>query len=96
MRISAELGVVPEQFAELSLILDRISTDSVGASSLTVAELRLLPLLATHLTYREIGERLYLSRNTIKSEAVSVLRKLGVRSRGEAVETAERIGLLGR
>ena len=96
MRSSPELGVVPAQCAELNRMLDRISTDSVGASSLTVAELRLLPLLATHLTYREIGERLYLSRNTIKSEAVSVLRKLGVRSRSEAVETAERIGLLGR
>ena len=59
-------------------MLDTISAGSVGASSLTVAELRLLPLLATHLTYKEIGERLHLSRNTIKSEAVSVLRKLGV------------------
>ena len=77
-------------------MLDTVNSGSVGASSLTVAELRLLPLLATHLTYKEIGERLHLSRNTIKSEAVSVLRKLGARSRGQAVETAEKIGLLGR
>ena len=32
---------------------------AVGASSLTAAELRLLPLLSTHLSYAEIGERLY-------------------------------------
>jgi LuxR family maltose regulon positive regulatory protein len=93
---SPDLGVVATQCAELSRMLDTISVESIGASSLTVAELRLLPLLATHLTYREIGERLYLSRNTIKSEAVSVLRKLGARTRSEAIETAERIGLLGR
>ena len=67
-----------------------------AVSSLTAAELRLLPLLATHLSYRDIGERLHVSRNTVKSEAVSVFRKLGVSSRGDAVTTAEEIGLLGR
>ena len=40
-----------------------------GASSLTAAELRLLPLLSTHLSFPEIGEELFLSRNTIKSQA---------------------------
>jgi LuxR family maltose regulon positive regulatory protein len=57
--------------------------------------LRLLPLLATHLSYRDIGERLHVSRNTVKSEVTSVFRKLGVTSRREAVETAEQTGLLG-
>ena len=96
MRVCPDLGAVPEQCAELGRMLDTISVGSVGASSLTVAELRLLPLLATHLTYKEIGERLHLSRNTIKSEVVSILRKLGVSSRGQAVDMAEQIGLLGR
>ena len=76
-------------------MLDTIGAESLASSALTVAELRLLPLLATHLTYREIGERLFVSRNTIKSQAVSLLRKLGARSRNDAVETAEQIGLLG-
>ena len=40
-----------------------------GAMSLTGAELRLLPYLATHLTFGEIGQRLYVSPNTVKSEA---------------------------
>ena len=76
-------------------MLDTVGADSLASSALTVAELRLLPLLATHLTYREIGERLFVSRNTIKSQAVSLLHKLGARSRNDAVETAEQIGLLG-
>ena len=63
-------------------------------SALTAAELRLLPLLATHLTFREIGERFFVSRNTVKSQAISVYRKLGVSSRSDAIERAAELGLL--
>ena len=90
--ISARLE---EQCAELSRTLDAITIGSSGASSLTAAELRLLPFLSTHLTYKEIGERLFISRNTVKTEATSLFRKLGASSRSEAVQTAEQIGLLG-
>jgi LuxR family maltose regulon positive regulatory protein len=38
-----------------------------GASALTAAELRLLPMLSTHLSFPEIAEQMFLSRNTIKS-----------------------------
>ncbi|HEX6662688.1 MAG TPA: LuxR C-terminal-related transcriptional regulator [Gaiellaceae bacterium] len=60
---------------------------------LTPAELRLLPLLATHLSFREIAEQLYISRNTIKTQAISVYRKLGVSSRSAAIAEAQRLGL---
>jgi LuxR family transcriptional regulator, maltose regulon positive regulatory protein len=68
-------------------------TDSVTAG-LTAAELRLLPFLATHLSFREIGETLYVSRNTVKTEAISVYRKLGISSRSEAVARAVELGLI--
>ena len=64
------------------------------AMSLTGAELRLLPYLATHLTIPEIATRLFLSRNTVKTEAVSIYRKLGASSRSEAIERAVEVGLL--
>jgi LuxR family maltose regulon positive regulatory protein len=64
------------------------------AMSLTGAELRLLPFLATHLMFPEIASRLFISRNTVKSEAVSIYRKLGVSSRSEAIERAVEVGLL--
>ncbi|HET9997972.1 MAG TPA: LuxR C-terminal-related transcriptional regulator, partial [Nocardioides sp.] len=48
-------------------------------------ELRLVPLLPTHLSMPEIGEQLHLSRHTVKSEVISLYRKLGVSSRSEAV-----------
>jgi LuxR family maltose regulon positive regulatory protein len=64
------------------------------AMSLTGAELRLLPYLATHLTFPEIGSRLFISRNTVKTEAVAVYRKLGASSRSQAIERAVEVGLL--
>jgi LuxR family transcriptional regulator, maltose regulon positive regulatory protein len=65
-----------------------------GASSLTAAELRLLPLLSTHLPFPQIGEELFLSRNTIKSQANSIYRKLGASTRSQAVARSRELGLL--
>jgi LuxR family transcriptional regulator, maltose regulon positive regulatory protein len=65
-----------------------------GASALTGAELRLLPLLSTHLSFPEIAEKMLLSRNTVKSEATSIYRKLGVSSRSQAVSRSLELGLL--
>jgi LuxR family transcriptional regulator, maltose regulon positive regulatory protein len=64
------------------------------AMSLTGAELRLLPYLATHLTVPEIASRLFISRNTAKTEAVSIYRKFGASSRSQAIERAIEVGLL--
>jgi LuxR family transcriptional regulator, maltose regulon positive regulatory protein len=61
---------------------------------LTGAELRLLPLLATQLTFREIGEQLHLSQHTVKAEAISIYRKLGETSRSRAIERSRSMGLL--
>jgi LuxR family maltose regulon positive regulatory protein len=63
-------------------------------SSLTTTELRLLPLLTTHLTFREIGERLHLSPNTIKTQAISIYRKLDATSRSAAVQRAAEFELV--
>ena len=66
-----------------------------GGTPLTPAELRLLPYLQTHLTFKQIGERLFVSRNTVSSQVGSIYRKLGVSSRSDAVQSAMSIGLLG-
>jgi len=64
------------------------------AAVLTSAEIKLLPMLATHMSFREIGLRFFLSRNTVKTQAISVYRKLGASSRSEAVARACRLGLI--
>jgi LuxR family transcriptional regulator, maltose regulon positive regulatory protein len=90
------LGALTEDVSEFHETLTTNATVGVaGASPLTGAELRLLPYLQTHLTIGEIGERLFVSRNTVSSEVSSIYRKLGVSSRNDAVEQATRIGLLG-
>jgi LuxR family transcriptional regulator, maltose regulon positive regulatory protein len=91
----ADLGVLVGQTEELrARLAETRSTSGAGASALTAAELRLLPLLCTHLSFPEIGEELFLSPNTVKSQAISIYRKLGVSSRNQAVTQARTLGLL--
>jgi LuxR family maltose regulon positive regulatory protein len=90
-----DLGLLPAEADKLRAKVETIRRQGVGGgSSLTTAELRVLPLMATHLSFREIGERLYLSPHTVKTQALSVYRKFGVSSRSEAVERAYKVGLL--
>ena len=95
LRLRPDLGILPSQVEELRSRLDTARAALPGSSSLSAAELRLLPLLSTHLSFREIGERLYISQNTVKTQAISVYRKVGVSSRSEAVLRLREIGLLG-
>lgn len=77
-----------------SEIDDASATALNGPGSLTMAELRVLRFLPTHLSFREIGERLHVSGNTVKSQAHSVYAKLGAASRTEAVANASALGLI--
>jgi LuxR family maltose regulon positive regulatory protein len=94
LRRQPDLGTLPLQVEELRESLRTLRAEAPGASTLTEAELRLLPQLATHLSFREIGERMYLSRHTVKSHAMAIYRKLNVSSRSSAVERAGQLGLL--
>jgi LuxR family maltose regulon positive regulatory protein len=89
------LGTLVEQAQDLRIQLSQaVSVDDGWASTLTAAELRLLPLLTTHLSFKEIAERLFVSRNTVKSQAISAYRKLDASSRSEAIERAVELGLV--
>jgi LuxR family maltose regulon positive regulatory protein len=61
---------------------------------LTPAELRILQYLHTHLSFPQIAGQVFVSPNTVKTQAQGVYRKLGVTSRREAVEHARAAGLL--
>jgi LuxR family maltose regulon positive regulatory protein len=63
-------------------------------SALTAAELRLLPLLSTHLSFAQIAAELFVSPNTAKTHAVSIYRKLDAGTRGQAVARARELGFL--
>jgi LuxR family transcriptional regulator, maltose regulon positive regulatory protein len=89
------LGTLVDQVRELRARLPAERGPAGRAvSSLTTAELRVLPLLATHLSYPEIAAELFVSPNTIKSQAYSIFRKLGASSRNEAVIRSRELELL--
>ena len=94
LRRQPDLGTLPAQVQELRTSLQTMRAHAPGASTLTEAELRVLPYLATHLSFREIGERLFLSRHTVKSHAMAIYHKLSVTSRNGAVERARELGLI--
>lgn len=90
------LGVLPAHLETTKESLADLGPGTVGLSALTKAELRLLPLLATNLSFPEIGEQLFISRHTVKTQAMSIYRKLGTSSRSDAVARAYEVGLLRR
>jgi LuxR family maltose regulon positive regulatory protein len=83
---------------EAQALRDRLANErgagALGASALSAAELRLLPLLSTHLSFPEIAAELFVSRNTVKAQVQSIYRKLGASSRSGAVGRARELGLL--
>ena len=88
-----KLGRLNARADDLRETLSRWPTDLHG-TALSTAELRLLPYLQTHLSLKEIGERLYVSRNTVSTQTNSIYRKLAVSGRSEAVDRARELGLL--
>lgn len=91
-----DLGVLPDELAAVKESLASVGPGKIGPPTLTKAELRLLPFLATHMSFREIGQELFVSHHTIKSQATSIYRKLGASTRSEAMARAFEIGLIAR
>ena len=95
LRHRPDLGTLVGEVKALRARLAREHGPSVpGASALTAAELRLLPMLATHLSVPEIAAELFLSPHTIKSQMKSIYRKLDSSTRTQTVTRARGLGLL--
>jgi DNA-binding NarL/FixJ family response regulator len=98
-RIAAFLDGVAQGEAALSGSIARRLLDEVRhgndrgsgvpdaiATSLSAREVEVLLLLDEHLGTDEIAKRLFISEHTVRSHVKSLLRKLGVSSRREALE----------
>jgi LuxR family transcriptional regulator, maltose regulon positive regulatory protein len=95
LRCRPDLGNLVGEATALRTRLSEVHAPGVpGVSALTAAELRLLPMLASHLSFPQIAAELFLSRHTVKSEAISIYRKLAVSSRARAVLRSRELGLL--
>ncbi len=62
-------------------------------ASLTAREIEVLTLVAQGLRNTDVAERLFLSPKTVDHHVSAILRKLDVRTRGEASAEAARLGL---
>ena len=71
-----------------------LSDPEVHADDLTWREQEVLILLAERCTNREIAERLHLAESTVKDYVGRILSKLYVKNRRQAVERAQKLGLL--
>jgi len=95
LRRRPDLGTLVGEAEALRAQLSRQrGAGSPGASALTAAELRVLPLLASHLPAAEIAAELFVSVHNVKSQQASRYRKLGTSSRSQAVARARQLGLL--
>jgi LuxR family transcriptional regulator, maltose regulon positive regulatory protein len=95
LRRTPDAGVLTEWLETARADVD-LALDSTAEAdwSLTTAELRVLHHLPSHLSFREIAERLFVSPNTVKTHARGIYRKLGVSCRGGAVDRARVAGLV--
>jgi LuxR family maltose regulon positive regulatory protein len=92
-----DCGTVPVFADEVAIELEQARSNASADEILELpseAEVAVLLWLASDLSVREIGARLFLSPNTVRSHVRSIYRKLRVGSREDAVARAEAIGLL--
>lgn len=88
------LGWLSAAVEQVQETVDRARHQRDDRYGLTAAELRVLSLLPTHLSIREMAERMRVSPHTVKTQVVALYGKLAATSRLEAIEIGIASGLL--
>ena len=88
LKLTPDAIVLGEWIAETAESIELVSSSAIR--DLTPAELHILQYLPTHLSFPQIAGQVFVSPNTVKTQAQSVYRKLGVTSRREAVAYVSR------
>lgn len=77
----------------IEMIAPMMITESAPAAPLTRRERVVLSNLSEDVTLEQIATKLFVTRNTVKSQVRSLYRKIGVSTRAEAVAWAEAAGM---
>jgi LuxR family maltose regulon positive regulatory protein len=75
-------------------VISFTTEDMFGVENLSNRELDVITLLAQRFSNKEIAEQLYISPATVKKHTLTIYRKLGVNKRRDAVDRAQKLGLL--
>ena len=86
--VAARRGAAPAEIIPLVAPLQELEQEP------TMREIEVLQLISDGLAKREIGDRLFLSEETVKSHVRHILAKLRARSRAHAVALGLRRGLI--
>ena len=91
---TARFESVAARRASLADVIPLQTTNGEKGQEPTARETEVLQLISAGLVNREIGERLFLSEETVKSHVRHLLAKLQARSRAHAVAVGFRRGLI--
>jgi len=87
--------IVIEREVIVTPTIDFVRNDEVITElGLSKREVEVLELIAAGLSNLEIGNRLFLSLNTVKTHAANLFEKLEVKRRTQAVEAGRRLGII--
>jgi NarL family two-component system response regulator LiaR len=94
-----EVPVIPEVVVEVPVLVQvgapfQRNETRVAQLGITPRELEVLEAVAAGLSTREIGERLFVSENTVKTHTARLFDKLSARRRTQAVQRAKAEGLI--
>ena len=93
-RFSEGMEAMQARLAAARATLRRLWLDEPGWEPLTAREVEVLRLLRSRLSLGEIAGELFLTRNTVKTHASAIYRKLGASSRSEAIRLGRRRSLI--
>lgn len=92
MKVRARRGaMLPAAVGEVPF---SVSPELLREFGISKREYEVLELIAQGCSTKEIADRLYVSRNTVKTHAASLFQKLDARRRTQAVQKAKSLGLL--
>jgi LuxR family maltose regulon positive regulatory protein len=89
-----DVAALSASLATVEVAAERGGRETISGSAPTPAERRVLDLLPSGLSLAEIADRLFITRNTTKTHARNLYRRLGVQDRSSAVRVAYERGLL--
>ena len=77
--------IVGKKFYDLDLLEESLKENKNGKDRLTIRENEILDLVGKGFNNKEIGQKLFITENTVKKHVSSIFTKLGFKSRKEVI-----------